>query len=72
MEDQGSRAARRAAALSWQYPRSEGRDGIELYDHDTDPHEYTNLTKDPKHAEVLQELREKLAAKLPPIVMSSK
>jgi uncharacterized sulfatase len=46
----------------------EGRNGIELYDHDTDPHEYTNLAKDPKHAEILKELRAKLAAKLPPIV----
>ena len=50
----------------------EGRNGLELYDHDTDPHEYTNLANDPKHAEVLKDLRAKLAAKLPPIVMSAK
>jgi uncharacterized sulfatase len=47
----------------------EGRSGIELYDHASDPQEYTNLANDPKHAATLQELRAKLAAKLPPIVM---
>lgn len=45
----------------------EGRNGIELYDHDTDPHEYRNLAGDPQHAQVLKELRAVLAAKLPPI-----
>ncbi|MBI5802853.1 MAG: sulfatase [Verrucomicrobia bacterium] len=44
----------------------EGRNGIELYDHDADPHEFTNLAGDPKHAAVLKELRAVLAAKLPP------
>ncbi|WP_146854174.1 sulfatase [Brevifollis gellanilyticus] len=38
-----------------------GKNGIELYDHDADPHEYTNLANDPKHAEVLKELRGRLA-----------
>ncbi len=38
-----------------------GKNGIELYDHDSDPHEYTNLANDPKHAEVLKELRGRLA-----------
>jgi uncharacterized sulfatase len=51
---------------------NEGRNGIELYDHETDPQEYTNLASDPKHAATLQELRGALAAKLPPIVMSAK
>ena len=45
----------------------EGRNGIELYDHAADPHEFTNLANDPKHATVLKELRALLAAKLPPI-----
>ncbi len=45
----------------------EGRNGIELYDHAADPHEFTNLANDPKHAAVLKELRALLAAKLPPI-----
>lgn len=46
----------------------EGRNGIELYDHDTDPREYTNLAGDPRHAEQLKELRALLAKKLPPIL----
>jgi len=45
----------------------EGRNGVELYDHDKDPHEYTNLAKDPAHAETLIDLRRRLAEKLPPI-----
>lgn len=45
----------------------EGRNGIELYDHDNDQYEYTNLAKDAQHAEVLKKLRAALAEKLPPI-----
>jgi uncharacterized sulfatase len=45
----------------------EGRNGIELYDHGTDPHEYTNLANEPQHAAALAELRALLAAKLPPL-----
>lgn len=45
----------------------EGRNGIELYDHNADPREYHNLSADPAHAAVLKELRALLAAKLPPI-----
>lgn len=45
----------------------EGKNGVELYDHDNDPHEYTNLAKDPKHVEVLKDLHARLAEKLPPI-----
>lgn len=45
----------------------EGNNGIELYDHDNDPHEYTNLANDPKHAATLKELRHVLDEKLPPI-----
>ena len=47
----------------------EGRNGIELYDHDADPHEYRNLADDPQHSEVLKELRALLAAKVPPILL---
>jgi arylsulfatase A-like enzyme len=48
----------------------EGRNGIELYDHDADPQEYTNLATDPRHAPTLQELRTLLAGHLPPIRQS--
>jgi choline-sulfatase len=46
---------------------NEGRDGIELYDHDADPREYNNLANEPRHIQTLTELRALLAAKLPPI-----
>ena len=46
---------------------NEGRDGIELYDHDADPHEYANVANDPRNAITLRELRALLADKLPPI-----
>ncbi len=45
----------------------EGKNGIELYDHDADPREYTNLANDPRHAATLKELRALLAQKLPPL-----
>jgi iduronate 2-sulfatase len=42
----------------WRYTEwDEGRKGVELYDHANDPHEYTNLAKDPRHAETVKELR---------------
>jgi len=45
----------------------EGKNGIELYDHDADPQEYHNLANDPRHAAVLKELRALLASRLPPL-----
>lgn len=42
----------------------EGKIGIELYDHDSDPHEYQNLATDPAHADTLKELRELLRQRL--------
>ncbi|SKA90871.1 uncharacterized sulfatase [Prosthecobacter debontii] len=48
---------------------NEGRDGIELYDHQEDPHEYTNLASSAQHSAVLHDLRALLAEKLPPIKM---
>jgi uncharacterized sulfatase len=47
----------------WRYTEwDEGRKGVELYDHDNDPHEFTNLAKDPKHAKTVAELRQLLHA----------
>ncbi len=43
----------------------EGRNGIELDDHDADPREYTNLATDPQYATTPQELRTLLSAQLP-------
>lgn len=37
-----------------------GKQGVELYDHHTDPHEYTNLARDVKHAETVKQLSAKL------------
>jgi choline-sulfatase len=45
----------------------EGRSGIELYDHRSDPGEYHNLANDPTHASDLAKLREQLRLHLPPI-----
>ena len=36
---------------------NEGRDGVELYDHQADPHEWHNLADDPKSAGVLEEMK---------------
>ena len=50
----------------------EGRNGIELYDHEADPHEYTNLAQAPEHAFILKELRALLAQQLPPMALPEK
>jgi uncharacterized sulfatase len=36
---------------------NEGRHGVELYDHQTDPHEWRNLADDPQAAEAVREMR---------------
>jgi uncharacterized sulfatase len=42
----------------WRYTEWDGgKRGVELYDHENDPQEFTNLAKDPKHARTVEELR---------------
>jgi iduronate 2-sulfatase len=42
----------------WRYTEwDEGRQGIELYDHDKDPREYRNLANDPAYAKTIDELK---------------
>lgn len=57
---------RSVRTLQWRCTEwDEGRNGVELYDHVNDPHEYTNLANDPRHAGVLKNLRAMLAARVP-------
>ncbi len=47
----------------WRYTEwDEGKAGSELYDHDSDPKEITNLAKDPAHAKTIAELSGQLRA----------
>jgi arylsulfatase A-like enzyme len=46
----------------WRYNRWK-KAGEELYDHDTDPQEFTNLAGDPQHEDVLKEMRQLLREK---------
>lgn len=39
---------------------ADGRQGEQLYDHEADPGEMTNLAADPKHAETVAQLRERV------------
>lgn len=42
----------------WRYNEWDwGKQGIELYDHEKDPNEFTNLAKDPKYKDVIAELK---------------
>ena len=42
----------------WRYTEwGDGKRGVELYDHEKDPREFTNLANDPKHAGTVAELK---------------
>lgn len=42
----------------WRYTEwDEGRQGVELYDHGKDPHEYRNLANNPAYAKTVEELK---------------
>ncbi len=46
----------------WRYTEwNEGRAGRELYDHDSDPHEFRNLATSPAHAETVRDMGARLA-----------
>ena len=48
----------------WRYTEwDDGKAGVELYDHENDPHEYNNLAKDEAHAKTVAEM-EKLLKKV--------
>lgn len=45
----------------WRYNEwNEGRDGVELYDHDNDPGEFTNLADNPAYQNVLTEIKQQM------------
>lgn len=47
----------------WRYTEwDEGKKGRELYDHDADPRELTNLANKPEHAKTVEELSQQLRA----------
>jgi arylsulfatase A-like enzyme len=57
---------RSVRTLRWRCTEwAEGSNGIELYDQDADPGEFTNLANEARHSGVLKELRALLADRLP-------
>jgi uncharacterized sulfatase len=49
----------------WRYTEWDGgKEGVELYDHESDPKEYKNLAKDAKYASTIEEMKKLLLAKV--------
>jgi uncharacterized sulfatase len=49
----------------WRYTEWDGgAQGVELYDHETDPREFRNLAQDPAHAATAAELKRLLQTHL--------
>lgn len=58
LTDKAKPMGRSVRTERWRYTEwEEGRAGVELYDEDKDPKEFTNLANDPKHAKVAAELK---------------
>ncbi len=59
------RKGRSIRTEQWRYTEwNGGKDGVELYDHKSDPQELKNLAEDPKRADVRKELKAQLHASI--------
>ena len=57
----GAAEGRTVRTERWRYTEwDQGRQGVELYDHDSDPGEYRNLAEDAKYAQIVSSLRQLL------------
>jgi iduronate 2-sulfatase len=57
----GGIAGRSVRTERWRYTEwDQGRQGVELYDHNTDAGEYYNLARDPRHTQTISKLRKLL------------
>jgi uncharacterized sulfatase len=57
----GQQMGRSVRTERWRYTEwDEGRAGVELYDHDSDPREHHNLAADPHHSGIIAEFRQLL------------
>jgi uncharacterized sulfatase len=69
----GAYPGRSVRTERWRYTEwDDGKRGRELYDHDSDPHEYNNLAADPALAPVVAELHELVKRNWPKSVTGGK